>query len=127
MDILQYIRDVIPAACGVHPANGNVAALVLQEEKDNPEAFKAELFDNPRDRARLMMPYAPAKGYELEYERKLDVLELLVVRNGNQKYPGDDRYNGYDTEQQEAYLEASMSDEQLKEANSISTREWWSG
>jgi hypothetical protein len=110
MTLLEFIRDIAPSKCGVHPAYGKIAELVFNVEKETG-MFAAEDFVSTRERAGLAAPYPGGE----EREKVLDVIELAICTHRQAKH-------NEDHSETIALLSAKpMEAEELE----MATRDWW--
>jgi hypothetical protein len=114
MTLLEYIRDVAPKVCGVHPSFGKVAELVYNAEisASVPE-FEASYFTSARERAELAMPYQVIDTYVRMHV--LNVIELAICTHRQAKHEED--HSGRIA----VLLLAPMSVEEKE----MATRDWW--
>lgn len=115
--LLTFVTRTAPKRCGVNPAFGRVAELVLIHEAAGDAAFSASQFDSARERAKLALPYNPANSEE--YEKCLDVIELAILTHHRDKH-------GVNAEPERiASLSADLADD--AEAVAITESDWWVG
>lgn len=116
--VKEYISEYLPKKCGVHPSCGVTAWLVFCEEQNGNQAYAADKFKSARDRARMGMPYKPARGCGKEYEKGLDVLEQGILVHGQFKHLENNQREIGDLQSKRIYNEVEIS--------VLATADWWS-
>ena len=113
--LLEFVTRIAPKRCGVHPAFGKVAEMVVYQEALGEPLFSAVEFDTARERARLAMPYNPVNPEE--YEKCLDVLEMAILRHRRDKH-------GINAEPERMeVLDASIADD--PDGVAVVQSDWW--
>lgn len=115
--LLEFITVTAPKRCGVHPAFGRVAEMVLYQEALGDPVFSAIEFKTPRDRARLALPFNPGPDalWQDEYEKCLDVLELAFLKHA-------ERAHGAEPSERAAVLTAQI---ESAEDMAVVQSDWW--
>ncbi len=115
MTLFEYISDAAPKLCSVHPAFGQVAALVFNAEKDGTvPAFDSDNFETTRERAELAAPYPATDA--IKREHVLDVIELALCTHRQANHTEDH------SERIEVLKAQPMAPDELE----MATRDWWS-
>jgi hypothetical protein len=113
--LVEFVTRTAPKRCGVHPAFGRVAEMVLYQEALGEPVFSAVEFETARDRARLAMPYNPVDADE--YEKCLDVIEMAILRHRKDVHGID-----AEPERMETLDAALVTD---SEAVAVVQSDWW--
>jgi uncharacterized protein with von Willebrand factor type A (vWA) domain len=112
MTFPEYIRDVAPVECGVHPSFGKVAELVLLAEQNGEPAFHDAMFDTIFERAELLFPYPDKSG------KRSHCLKVGATMIGNH------RQKQHDDELAKELEQLATEEYSLAEAEMIE-RGWW--
>lgn len=118
MTFLDYFCKELPAKCGHKgaklAATGRVVRAVIDAEIKDPHFISAEDLTS-RERAGYLLPYCPAKGFELQYSRGLMVAEAAILQHRKD-------HHGEDDLGQIESLTLEMTDEEKE----VAARGWWS-
>jgi hypothetical protein len=116
MNIKEYIGEYLPKKCGVHPSCGHTALMVFYEEQREKHAYSQNRFKNTRERAAMGMPYKPVNVKE--YNKGLDVLELVILIHRQKKHLENNQ------PRIDELYESRVFDAVEK---SVIAADWWSG
>lgn len=116
---LEYIRDYLPAWFGVHPAYGEIAAMVYNAEIAGFTEFEHENFNSLVDRAALGIPYQVSDL--IKRNHALKVLMIIIARHRMQKHGEDYR----------SIIDDLISQSNFTEEESVligpQPDDWWNG
>lgn len=112
MNIYDFVTKEAPGLCGVHPSFGRVAGLVLESEKEGEPEFVNELFETPRERAELALPFKPKD--ENAYEHCLDIVEYAICYHRQTEH-------GEDYQRRMDILGVGLNEKEKE----MAVRTWW--
>lgn len=117
--LIEFVTVTAPKRCGVHPAFGRVAEMVLYQEALGDPVFSAIEFKTTRERAALALPFNPglSEDEQFEYERCLDVVELAMLKHA-------ERSHGAEPSQRTRELEEDLT---RPEDMAVIQSDWWVG
>jgi len=116
MTLKTYLTEIIPDACGVNRAFGQLAYIAYLEELTGNEFFAQKNFKSIRERASIALPFYPVNKKAYNYH--LDLCELLLLTHGQSRH-------GHNN--QKRIDEILNSRIFTKEEMQMSVMEWWSG
>lgn len=112
MTAIEFIKKIAIPACGVNEAYGDIADIVFEVEKGN-DIFSAKRISDPRERAKLLLPFNPVN--KEEYEKCTDIIELKIIQHRQEKH--NENY-----EDRIAVLKSKLSEE---DQAIIGPESWW--
>lgn len=87
MTLEHFVKVEIPKRCEVHPVYGEIAWMIFHEERNGNPNFAQSNFKSVRERAKLALPFNP--GNKREYNRCLDIIELILLTHGQKHHSAD--------------------------------------
>ena len=88
MDFKDFAVRIAPAYCGVHPSWGKVIELIIDAEEKGDPAFSSHVFTDPRERAKMLMPYG-LEADSVPYNEILDLYEYAICRHRQESHGED--------------------------------------